>query len=551
VTTRNPESRFRFNATDSIGAAGAEDDKEFLKHCFVDTGALQLLGDLNDNRLIILGRTGAGKSGLLMVLEQSQSERVIRISPEHLALTYVANSTTLNFFSQLGVNLDPFFKLLWRHVIAVEILSRCFPELAGDEGRSIFQRLKLHFLGMTKKEKDLQQALDYLSQFENSFWQDTEYRVKEITNHFEKTLDGEAKAVLGPKTAALTAGTKVTDVVSETEKFDLIKRGQNVVVAAQVQDLNKILGLVNAALQDKQKRYFLVIDGLDENWVDEKLRYKLIMALLHTAREFGAVKQAKIIVALRRDLIERVFRLARDSGFQEEKYQSLYVPLVWTKKTILDVLDRRIELLVSRRYSSKTPVTHRDLLPSTFQNLPIGDYIYSIASRPRDVIAFFNTCIKAASDQTGLRAKELKLAEGEYSRNRFRALADEWSADYPTLADFAELLQKRPASFKLKTVTQSEVETVCLKIASDSPSQLGLLGGAMQVADGVLPWDEFKFVLFRTFYQVGLIGLKLSAHESASWADETGRAVSFAEISEETSAVIHPTFRRTLGIRTD
>ena len=52
------------------------------------------------------------------------------------------------------------------------------------------------------------------------------------------------------------------------------------------------------------------------------------MALMQTARDFNEVRYAKVVIALRRDLIERVFRLARDSGFQEEKYQSLYLPLV-------------------------------------------------------------------------------------------------------------------------------------------------------------------------------------------------------------------------------
>ena len=37
---------FRFKPTDRIGAAGAEDDRDFLASCFVDTGALTLLGNM-------------------------------------------------------------------------------------------------------------------------------------------------------------------------------------------------------------------------------------------------------------------------------------------------------------------------------------------------------------------------------------------------------------------------------------------------------------------------------------------------------------------------
>jgi len=89
---REAEPTFRFRTTDSIGAAAAEDDNEFLRTCFVDTGVVGLLEDVSDRRLIVLGRTGAGKSAALKVLEDGAPGRVIRISPEHLALTYVANS---------------------------------------------------------------------------------------------------------------------------------------------------------------------------------------------------------------------------------------------------------------------------------------------------------------------------------------------------------------------------------------------------------------------------------------------------------------------------
>jgi hypothetical protein len=95
-------SSFRFKPTDTIGAAAAEDDQDFLTDCFVGTDALPLISDMQNSRLLVLGRTGAGKSALLTALELGQRERVIRISPEQLALTYVANSTVLNFFGTLG-----------------------------------------------------------------------------------------------------------------------------------------------------------------------------------------------------------------------------------------------------------------------------------------------------------------------------------------------------------------------------------------------------------------------------------------------------------------
>lgn len=537
---------YRFRSTDSIGAAAAEDDGEFLQSCFVDTGALPILQDISDRRIIVLGRTGAGKSALLTILEQYEPQEVIRIRPEHLALTYVANSTILNFFSSVGVNLDPFFKLLWRHVLVVEILTRHFQQSA--DSRSLLDRLRARFPSSSKHDKDMCQAIQYLEDWGKSFWKDTEFRVKEITSHVETKLDAEAKSMLGPKAAQIGSSIRSAERLSEVEKAELISRGQNIISTAQVQDLHKVWGLLNSVLKDKQRVYRIIIDGLDENWVEERLRYKLIMALVQTARDFiNDVNQAKVIVALRRDLIERVFRLTRDSGFQEEKYQSLYLPLTWSEQQILEVLDRRIDHLLARRYTH-TKVTHKDVLPKKYKKMPIGDYIYSIARRPRDVVAFFNTCI-AKSEQGIMKTGEMRLAEGDYSRGRLRALADEWSSDHSELADFTKILRKRPPSFKLATITEAEIEDLCLQIAAENPDGTGLTQSAMQMIDGPMLVNEFKYVLFRTFYQIGLLGLKLSAHETESWVDELGRSISFPEINEQTSAVIHPAYRRALGIR--
>ena len=541
-------AQYRFRSTDQIGANGAEEDQEFLEACFVDTGRLTLLKDFTDRRVILLGRTGAGKSALLSILQDHEQDHVVRISPESLALSYVANSTILNFFASLGVNLDPFFKLLWRHVLAVELLGRHFED-SPVTGSSLIDRIRAYFSGAARTDRDAQQAASYLAEYGNSFWQETEYRVKEITTTIESQLQAEVNAKLGARGVKLGGGASTSETLSETEKSELLKRGQEIVVKAQVQDLQKILALVDKVLEDRQRRYHILVDDLDGDWVDERLRYRLIMALIVCARDFVKVRNVKVILALRRDLLERVFRLTRDSGFQEEKYQSMYLPVTWSKDEILEVLDRRITHLIKRAYGGGD-VGHRELLPKQFRNLDIGDYVYSVAKRPRDVIAFFNTCIAAAPGLSRLSTKELKIAEGEYSRSRLRALASEWYADYPDLIEFATILTNRPSSFKVSTLTLDEVEHLCLTVAANHPITNTLTSRAMAVVDRTMETNEFRRMLVGVFYQIGLVGLKLTPHETESWSDDLGRSISAAEINEATSVVIHPAYRRTLGVTT-
>jgi len=538
---------FKFRRTDQIGAMSAEQDLDYLMRCFVDTGELSLLMDSSDRRQLVIGRTGAGKTALLTMLRERSKERAINISPESLALTYISNSTVLRFFSELGVNLDPFFKLLWRHVFTVEILTRHYqPDV---DNTSLLDRLRERFLGPSREDAEARQALDYLETWGKKFWVETEYRVKEITETIENQLGAQIQASLGVPAASIATRTNAASTLSTEQKADLHTRGQQVVSAAQVQDLQKVSALLDKVLDAPQKQYYVVIDSLDENWVEEQLRYKLIMALILTATEFIRIHNAKIVVALRRDLIERVFRLTRSSGFQEEKYQSLYLPLSWTNKQLLHILDKRVDALVSRRYT-KQRVTHKDLLPHQFEKFPISTYICRIATQPRDIIALFNTCILAAPDCSKLDAGRFKIAVGEYSRTRLRALGDEWSADYPCLLTFAKLLQRRTSSFNLDSISNEEVEELCLDLVASDPGDTGILKQhARQLVDCVINIADFKAFLIQVFYKTGLVGLKLEPHERVSWSDETGRSVSAAEVSPDVSIAVQPKYHRALGIK--
>ena len=58
------------------------------------------------------------------ISSRNSRDNVIEVQPESLALAYISNSTILQFVHDLGVNLNIFFRLLWRHVFTVEILSR-------------------------------------------------------------------------------------------------------------------------------------------------------------------------------------------------------------------------------------------------------------------------------------------------------------------------------------------------------------------------------------------------------------------------------------------
>ena len=516
-------------------------DTSFLEECFVDNGDLDILRDCNDQRCLIAGRTGAGKSALLSQLQRVE-DNVLTISPESLAITYIANSNVINFFLEAGVKMDIFYRLLWRHIFVVEILKTHY-KIENEESKQNFLRQLWTYLPKNNKH---QLALDYLKSWGGSFWEETEYRIKEVTKTFEKdlqgTVDGKMPSIGG---LSIHAAQKLT----EEEKAEVVSRAQEVVNKVQIRELSTVIELLSELIPDPQKKYFIVIDKLDEDWVPSPIKYKLIRALIETTADFARVPSVKIAVALRYDLIDSVFRSTRRSGFQEEKIRSNMLHLSWAKADLTELLDRRIDLLVREQYTSKD-VTHKDFLPPKIGKQSTIDYLLRRTHyRPRDIIQFFNTCIVYADGKPKINTKIIREAEGAYSRERLGALVDEWYSLYPNLRHLTKLLRSRQESFLVLDIPLNVFDENCLELLISGQAEDGLDKNYMDsYSEERLSIDNYRINIIHILYKVGVIGLKLDSTSRTEWAGNTFSSVSKAEIGENTRISIHPTYWRTLGV---
>ena len=535
--------QYRFRTLDNIGVAAAEDDSDFLRECFVDTGHLRVLSDCVDARSIIVGRTGSGKTALLTMLSEDQ-ERVIEVQPESLALSYISNSTILQFFERLGVKLDIFFKLLWRHVLTVELIKR-HAEIVNEQDKDSF----LNRLRRDPAKENFKKALNYIENWGSNFWEGTESRIKEVTTNLEKNLEQSAKVGSPNMNLSMTN----VDKLSQEEKSHIVNRAQGVVNDVQIRELSEIINLVDNILDDRQKRYYIIIDRLDENWIEDQLRNRLIRALIETVKDFRKIRHAKVIIALRLDLIERVFRLTKDPGFQEEKYESLYLKVSWNKPTLTAMLDNRINCLIKRRFTTQS-VSHRDLLPPKIDNeSPINYILDRSLMRPRDVIMFFNCCIDSSVDRATISVTNLREAEREYSRKRLKSLGEEWAADYPNLVYFTRLVKDRFAKFSATEITQEDIENACLDFLishQDNLTEDILSTSARQVLNVSEDFMDFRSIVLQVFYGTGLVGLKTESFERIQWSHIGLRNISKSEISDQCKVQIHPMFWRALGVKT-
>jgi archaellum biogenesis ATPase FlaH len=526
----------RFKKHAKIGASDAESDAAFLEHCFITTGDLETLSDCNSPCRIVVGRTGSGKSALLDRLVRDQ-EHAIAVNPEHLALNYIANSTVIQFLEAAGVNLDVFYQLLWRHVFVVELLRKRYPK---NSATTWLDNLKEKI----SKNLNKQRALQYLDEYSDSFWNDTEYRIKEIVTKFEEKASLDLKA----KGAAFELGAAGARNLSEDVKAEVLTKGQTVVNELQIQRLADVIQMLqDDVFDDDQKNYYLVIDRLDENWVDEKIRYKLIRALLETTRFFQRVKRVKVVLALRTDLLQRVLSRTRDSGFQEEKFEGLYLRLAWTRGQLRELLESRLNRLLESSYT-KSRVTFEDIFPNQISKDNAFQYVISrTLMRPRDAILFVNECLSLSEGKASVTAAVVKQAEANYSRGRLASLADEWHADFPHLLTYVKLIEGKPTHFKLSLLDRTQANAFVLDSCCELPESDQAYKLGQDLVDEKRPPDVLISYILKVLYLVGVIGIKPDSFNETQWVSVEKSPMLDGHLKPNASIQIHPCYWRALG----
>lgn len=71
-----------------LGELDAEADKDLLLSCFIDTGELSRLMSVDDPAAIVLGRTGSGKSALLLKINET-AEHSVFLDPNDISIRFL------------------------------------------------------------------------------------------------------------------------------------------------------------------------------------------------------------------------------------------------------------------------------------------------------------------------------------------------------------------------------------------------------------------------------------------------------------------------------
>jgi hypothetical protein len=533
--------RYVFRRNSSVGAMDAESDERFLRDCYFDTGDLAALLDCDDPKRIVVGRVGAGKSALLARLLSDQSN-AIEIRAEALSLSYVANSDIIQFFESAGVKLDLFYQLLWRHVFVVELLCKRY-RISREDPWSFLEQFRDLFARDPAKKR----AVEYLRQWNDQFWQDTETRVKEFTSKLEKKLSG----AIDVKAYGVSLNASGGRTLSEELKAEVMHKAQSIVNENQVRELGEIITLLaDEIFTDPKNRFYLVIDRLDESWVDDRIRYKLIRALIETVRAFQKIRAVKTVIAIREDLLRAVFDETRDAGFQEEKFVGLILRLRWNKAQLKQLLDLRVAKLIREQYTQKK-VTFDDVFRGDIRGESALDYLLTrTLLRPRDVIAFVNECIELCEGKEYVPPSTVQDAERKYSTGRLRSLRDEWSSHYSSLDACTELLRGRQSHFKYSEITEEKLQECIQEHWSEIPESDPVGKIAREYLNNDKTANACVIQILKVLYTTSIIGIKPEATESVSWSHLDDRGVSDGQYKKSSSITVHPMLWRALDIVT-
>ncbi|TCM38283.1 P-loop ATPase, Sll1717 family [Kribbella sp. VKM Ac-2568] len=415
-----------------LGGQQAEADP-LLEDAFYETTQYKAISSRDDHRCFIIGRTGSGKSAILRRLELQYPEHVIRITPEDLSLTYVADLQSIRWLSAEGVHLDPLFIALWKHVLLVEIIRHRYQV----DSPTAKQNFLANLADRIKRDKSKVEALKYLDEFQGKFWCEADERVREIADRFETQIQSEAGVEAKGLRGGITQGsTKITE-----NKSEIVARYQRIVNETQLPRLNQMIKVLDEDILDSKQNFtFVVIDDLDQDWVDDSVTNALIRCLFRAVLDLQRVQNLKVIVALRTNIFEAL-DFGRRTGGQEEKFRALSMRIQWSAADLEAMLNERAKAAGLRVGIALRGI--RDLLPST--NKTRGDALEFILRRtlmrPRDVIAYLNECLEGTAGKPRITWDRIHDAESAYSRNRRLALRDEWKPTFPGIDEVFSIFE--------------------------------------------------------------------------------------------------------------
>jgi len=530
---------------DDIGNVDAEYDDKYLFDCFIYNLSFNECNDVKSPKSFLYGRTGSGKTAILRQLEHKNNITKI-IDLTEISLDYVSNSTVVQFLTDIDVDLDLFFQTMWKHVLCLEYIKLRFTVNSEQKSKNFFSSIYNKF----KRDATKAQALNYLEKYADRFWIDTDRIVKELTESFEKEIQIHGEVELDK----FSTDAGYIRKLSEEKKIQLKTRFKKFVNHKTLTELNKVMMLLKAYEPSTDNMpIFILIDKIDEEWVETEIKYRLIRSLIEAQKSFGKISDLKIVVTIRADIFERVIQETMKPGMQREKFEGQLSQIKWNSRDLKKLVDQRVRLLCNHHYTN-ADVGFDDIFTNNVGQKNPFEYILDRTHyRPRDVISFVNTCLQIAEGKTEVAKKDIIEAEKDYSRVRLEALKNEWVSALPSIYEMLDVITKRRYNFKVNEILSADgIDDFILNIYAKSTTYR--YDPVFQYIE--LNWTNLtpeikknlKKIITAELYKVGAVSIKLRSGDRHYHSYKDAPIISYPQINDDSKVNIHPAFHIALNV---
>lgn len=359
-----------------------------------------------------------------------------------------------------------------------------------------------------KGDESKKMALEYFNNWSDEFWKTTEYRIKTLEQELEQKVQSE----LGIDISNVKAGISDSEKISEKIGFEIKTKAESVISQVQGQNLLTLIDLLSKdVFNNTQRKYYLVIDDLDKEWVSPQIVYDLIGSMIEVVKEFQQkFKGVKIILALRENLQMKVFSGTAHRGGQREKFSPLFLNLAWTNQDLQKLIDSRLQ------YISKNELTLSNAITKQSGGNGKTGFEYIIERtylRPRDLISYFNKIIEVSSQKSYFDMHVIKQAESKYSIERLQALEDEWSENYGEVSKILNFLRGMHNGFSLFNLKEDSFAEVLVEADYISVFKGDLYDACVKWRQAKGDLQNFRIFLseiFSVLYRIGVVGIKRS-----------------------------------------
>lgn len=464
----------------TFGSDDAELDEKrgFLDKVFLKTSIFERAK--RSERELVIGRKGSGKSAICLMLKkafEADGMITLRITPESFS------KQRLEQLKISSMNEQQTYTLGWKYVLLTSI------------GLKILE-VSSQYRMSSKSKKYINNIRVFLSEngeTELSFTQ----KVREASKFLSKF------------------SIKAYGIEGSVEAKQLQKQ---IYLANSLQEFQNNIDM--ALSQLRGAKINVLIDQVDDIWIPTKESEMLVIGLIKGVHELNSeIQQSHFFLFLRSDIYDSLkFENA-------DKLRSLEERIEWKDSDLKHLIVTRGK--VSTGIDSSSP---DELWKSIFEETINGEnsfsYIYKrTLKRPRELIQFCNIAVAEAQDNNHeyITARDVLLAEKQYSNWKYRDLANEYDSQYPYLEDILSSFQGFLSEFSFNQFANRFDET---KIRLSNPEVNSISNEKM----------------LQILFIIGFLGTKIDGEDVFSYQDSS------YILAQQHVIVVHPAYQPALGL---